>query len=295
MPQASKPQKTQSKGSARTSAKSKPTSGKSAQPKTSSLDSSPAALANAFQVFEPYRGTATCDDPRKIIVPIGSVYRDPSNANQHPDRNMRGIRSSLRRRGQTKPMVVDRDGMIIAGNGAHEGAELEGWKYVWIVTTHLTGAELLAYGIADNQLTRTSEWNWEALASHVTDLKAFDETEFSFSNDDLGFEEHELTPMLAADWSPAAISDEPSAPAPAAGEPDTANSITEDSNTHQVSTPPPDEADRVRNDLAIALTPNMRLVVDPAIARVRYVCSDQSISEGKCLELICADYIAGKQ
>lgn len=246
--------------------------------KTKANTNGHASSLSPFAIFAPYKGTPTCDDPRKIIVPIGAVHRDPSNANLHPERNIRGIRASLRRRGQTKPLVVDKDGMIIAGNGTHEGAELEKWTHVWIVTTHLTGPELLAYGIADNQLTRTSEWDWEKLATHITDLRAFDATEFAFSNDDFGFEEYELSPILAADWTKPAIKDDDDGNAPRANP----------------GAPPPDEDDRVRNELSIALTPNMRVVVDRAIEKCRHFCGDADMSEGRCIELICADYLAAK-
>lgn len=250
----------------------------------------------SLPVYSKYMGTAETDDPRKLIVPIGSLHRDPTNPNDHPDRNKRGIRASLRRRGQQSPLVVDRDGMIIVGNGRHECMELEGWRYCWIVVTDLTGAELRAYGIADNQTGRTSENNWELLATHIQDLKAFDDTEFAFSNDDLGFEEHELSPMLHADWSPQLASDEPGPSQASVSHVDgPPGPETEQAPPplREVAPPPPDADDRATNKTAIACTPNHRLTIDPAIDRVRTISGDMAMSEGRCIELICADYLAG--
>lgn len=231
--------------------------------------------AGEFVIYEPYRGTATCDDPRKLIVPIGSIFRDPENARLHPDKNIRHIRASLRRRGQQKPLVVSRERLIVAGNGTHEGAEREGWTHIWIVVTHLTGAELRAYGISDNATGLSSEWSWERLASQIGELKSFDdEPEMKFETDDLGFEHHQLTPLLSATWekpSPQENSPKPKQKRPA----------------------PTDEGDRADAARPIVVTPNQREVIERAIARVREICDDQALTEGKCLELIAADYLAG--
>ena len=55
-------------------------------------------------------------------VPIGSVHPDPDNLRLHPAENLAGIRASLERFGQQKPIVVGRDGTIVAGNGTYAAA-----------------------------------------------------------------------------------------------------------------------------------------------------------------------------
>src|SRR5262249_46324156 len=56
-------------------------------------------------------------------VPIDSVHPDPANVRLHDERNLEAIKSSLARFGQQKPIVVDRQGVVRAGNGTHAAAK----------------------------------------------------------------------------------------------------------------------------------------------------------------------------
>lgn len=225
-----------------------------------------------LEIYEPYRGTPTCDDPRKLIVPIDSIMRDLENARLHPDRNIKQLRASLRRRGQTKPLVVSRDRVIAAGNGTHLAAEEEGWTHIWIVATHLTGAELKAYGIADNATGLSSEWDWTKLTPQLGELKSFDDARLKFADDDLGFAEHQLTPLLSKWKKPTPLEE---TPAP-----------------QKNKQAPQGEGDRADAARPIIVTPNQRVMIDRAIARVREISEDEAITEGRSIELICADYLA---
>src|SRR6266540_2055551 len=63
-----------------------------------------------------------------LVVPLGSVQRYPGNPRTH---NLDVLRTSLRRNGQYRPVVVNRRTMqVLAGNGTHEAAELEGWPAI---------------------------------------------------------------------------------------------------------------------------------------------------------------------
>ncbi|MEN3329034.1 MAG: hypothetical protein V7638_3841 [Acidobacteriota bacterium] len=254
--------------------------------------------ALSLPIFAPYHGTATSDDPSKLIVRLDAVRRDPENARLHPDRNITGLRASLRRpdRGQVTPIVVDRDGVIAKGNGTHEAAELEGWEYIWVVTTGMTGMELRAYGISDNQTGLTSQWDENRLPAHLRDLRSWvpdDENVAPFSDEDFGvFAESEPTSIFAhLDDSTEDLAGQEHE---ALTTVDANSPPAQEKKPREVKPPPPDAADRARNDLAInGITPNMREIINQAFEKVRYVCADQSLTEGRCLELICADYLAG--
>jgi hypothetical protein len=236
-------------------------------------------------VCPPYHGEETHPDPRRLIVPIGVIYRDPNNARLHPDRNLNQIRASLRRkdRGQQSAVNIDRWGKILKGNGTHESAELEGWKYIWITVSNLDGPEALAYENADNASGLSSGWNFQQLAEDLRVLKEFDGTEMEFSDDDLAFADHEMSPLLAADWSPGTFTGE-------GNEDDAGGANAEGTDPHSKL----DAGDRADNCPAIAVTPNMREAsIDLAIERVRLLSGDMSISEGMCVQLICADYLSG--
>ena len=51
------------------------------------------------------------------------IKQDPNNARNHGDRNKEIIRESLRDLGTGRSVVVDADGVLIAGNGVFEQAE----------------------------------------------------------------------------------------------------------------------------------------------------------------------------
>jgi ParB-like chromosome segregation protein Spo0J len=115
-------------------------------------------------------------------VPIDSISPDPANARRHGQRNIDAIKSSLRRFGQQKPIIVDSHGTVRAGNGTLEAAQSLGWTHIQVVRSDLAELELTAYAIADNRTAELAEWDTEILAK----LAGGGEL------GDVGFEEDEL-------------------------------------------------------------------------------------------------------
>lgn len=248
-----------------------------------------ASLDLSHLVYPPYHGEAMHPDPTRLIVPIGSIHRDPENARLHGERNLRHLRASLRRkdRGQQTPINVDRHGKVLKGNGTHEAAELEGWTHIWIVVSGLEGIEAKVYENADNATGLSSGWDFEKLSLDLKAAKELDGTELEFSDDELAFEAHEIDPLTAATWTPGEFTGEGNDPE--ASNPENQNASPEGGDPHSNL----DADDRADNCKPIAVTPNMRVIIDEAIERVRLISGDMSITEGKCLELICADYLGG--
>lgn len=94
-------------------------------------------------------------------VKISALQLDPNNARQHPQHNIDAIKASLERWGQQKPILVDKDGIVRAGNGLLIAAKALQWKALDVVETDLTDKELAAYAIADNRTGELSEWSAE--------------------------------------------------------------------------------------------------------------------------------------
>jgi hypothetical protein len=105
-------------------------------------------------------------------VPVDSLHLDPANVRRHPERNLDAIKASLARFGQQKPIVVDADGIVRAGNGTLEAVRALGWPRVGIVRTHLRGAEATAYAIADNRTSDLAEWDEVGLAEQLQSLRS---------------------------------------------------------------------------------------------------------------------------
>jgi DNA modification methylase len=128
-------------------------------------------------------------------VPIGSVQFDPANVRRHGEKNLDAIKASLSRFGQQKPIVVDADGIVRAGNGTLMAAKALGWPEVTIVRTSLKGAEATAYAIADNRTAELAEWDDDGLAQTLAALQIEDE-ELAKAT---GFDDADIDAMLAPD------------------------------------------------------------------------------------------------
>jgi ParB-like chromosome segregation protein Spo0J len=122
-------------------------------------------------------------------VPIDSITMDPSNVRKHDARNMDAITSSLQRFGAQWPLaVVDGDGIVRAGNGRIAAAKAMGWTEVPIVRTSLTGADAVAFAIADNRTSELAAWDDEALAKTLAALQndeSIDHTVTGFDDADI--------------------------------------------------------------------------------------------------------------
>jgi hypothetical protein len=124
-------------------------------------------------------------------VPIDSVHPDPANVRIHPERNLAGIKASLARFGQQRPILVDASGIIRAGNGTHAAAMELGWDTIAIVRTTLKGSEATAYAIADNRTAELAEWDDTALADTLRALQSED-----FDLDAVGYTGDEVDALI---------------------------------------------------------------------------------------------------
>jgi ParB-like chromosome segregation protein Spo0J len=102
-------------------------------------------------------------------IPISSLSPDPANARTHGERNLEQIKSSLRRFGQQKPIVIDANRVVRAGNGTLAAAKSLGWTTIAAVRSDLIGAEMTAYAIADNRTAELAGWDEEVLAGFLDD------------------------------------------------------------------------------------------------------------------------------
>ena len=134
------------------------------------------------------------------VVDIAELEQrlDQANLRVHPEKNANAIRASLKQFGAARSVVVDGDGIVRAGNGTVEQAKAAGIEKARIVKTtgdelvvvvrdDLTGTEAVAYGIADNRIGETSEWDEEALSRTLAEVDKeglMEVTGFSFEDAD---------------------------------------------------------------------------------------------------------------
>src|ERR1700681_3192841 len=93
----------------------------------------------------------------------------PANAPRPPQRNPDAIISSLARFGQQKPIVIDANKVVRAGNGTLAAAKALGWTHVQVIHTELIRVEGAAFAIADNRTAELAEWDPDVLAAALAD------------------------------------------------------------------------------------------------------------------------------
>ena len=111
------------------------------------------------------------------------------------DQAVDAVAASLKEFGFRQPIVVDADGVIIAGHTRWKAAKKLGLAKVPVhVATDLTPEQVRAYRIADNKTGELAEWDLEILPIELSELR-----EGGFDLDILGFDEEELAKLLGGD------------------------------------------------------------------------------------------------
>lgn len=106
-----------------------------------------------------------------VIRPLDSLTPYERNANTHPEEQIEQIANSIRQWGWTVPVLIDEQGMVIAGHGRIFAAKKLGLDEVpCIVADQWSDDQKRAYVIADNKLQEGSEWDYTTMASELRSL-----------------------------------------------------------------------------------------------------------------------------
>lgn len=124
---------------------------------------------------------------------VAELASDPANVRKHNEKNLDAIKASLTRFGQQKPIVIDKSGVVRAGNGTLAAAKALGWAEIDCVETELEGAEATAYAIADNRTAELAEWDEAALTAVLQSLEHEDAALLEAA----GFDQRDLDKLMA--------------------------------------------------------------------------------------------------
>lgn len=204
--------------------------------------------------------------PKVEVKPLSAFTPDQANPMQHGDRNRAKVRNSLKQWGPGRSIVVDGKDVVYAGNCTIGEAPEAGITEVLVVEPQphqivavrrpdWTPAEARGYSIADNKTSQEAEWDAKTLSQHFTAMPE----EYREAT---GFEKWEIDPLVNADWTPRA---------PSGGDGESGS----------------------KEFVTFKATRDQGEVISDAIARLREVESEEEISDGRALELICAEYLAG--
>lgn len=127
------------------------------------------------------------------LAHIKDLKPDQTNRRSHNPRNLGMLVDALQKVGASRSIVVDEDGVILAGNGVVEAAseagltklqivEADGETIVAVQRKGLTDAQKRDLAIYDNRTAELAEWNIEQLGA---DLKNGEDLSVFFYDDEL--------------------------------------------------------------------------------------------------------------
>jgi len=120
------------------------------------------------------------------------------NSRTHSEQQVAQVAQSIRQFGFTNPVLIDANGVIVAGHGRVMAAKSIGMASVPCIRLgHLNEAQIRAYVIADNKLAENAGWDDEMLRLEMQHLQSVD-----FDLSLIGFTDEELEDLLQDDDSP---------------------------------------------------------------------------------------------
>lgn len=150
-----------------------------------------------------------------VQSPIAELKPYANNNRIHTANNIAKLKASVAQFGFVTPILVDGQGVIIAGHGRYAAARALGLSSVpTVVADHLSPAEVRALRIADNRLAELSDWNQEALQFEFAELMDLSlDGVLEFDLDITGFDVPEIDILIGgtgdADETPPETVDEP--------------------------------------------------------------------------------------
>jgi DNA modification methylase len=142
-----------------------------------------------------------------VYCRIDTLKPDPANPRRHIKRQIRQIADSIKTFGFNVPILIDRDGKVVAGHGRLLACRLLGITEVpTLCLDHLTAAQARAFMIADNRLTEIATWDDRLLAQQFKELSLLG---LDFHIEVTGFEMGEIDLRIASLDDPIEATDDP--------------------------------------------------------------------------------------
>lgn len=100
----------------------------------------------------------------RVLRKAAELVPYEENPRRHGEKQMQALRRSLREFGFLRPLLIDRENRLVAGQAVLQAAMAEGMDVVpCILAEGLTAEQRRAYILADNRLAELAEWDRQAL------------------------------------------------------------------------------------------------------------------------------------
>lgn len=112
------------------------------------------------------------------------------------DNAVDAVANSIKEFGFKVPIIIDKDGVIIAGHTRYRASQKLGLTEVpCIVADDLNETQIKAFRIAENKTNDLAEWNDELLADELKDIVGeIDMTDFGFGDFELSMLTYDMEP-----------------------------------------------------------------------------------------------------
>src|SRR5574344_1896326 len=108
------------------------------------------------------------------------------------------VMNSIKEFGFKVPIVIDKDGVIVAGHTRYKASKkLKLTEVPCIIADDLTPEQIKAYRLADNRVAEKSEWDIDLLNGELDDILNIDMTQFDF---DLSLGDEEESEVVEDDF-----------------------------------------------------------------------------------------------
>ena len=123
---------------------------------------------------------------------IEDIHPYPNNPRRN-DGAVDTVAESIRQCGYVAPIIVDEDGVILAGHTRYKALQKLGYKTADVlVKSGMTEGQKKKYRLLDNKTGELAQWDFELLADELADL--------DFEGFDFGLDAQELAGMAFMDF-----------------------------------------------------------------------------------------------
>ena len=107
------------------------------------------------------------------------------------------VANSIKEFGFQQPIVIDKNGVIVAGHTRYKASKKLGLEKVpCIVADDLTDEQIKAYRLADNKVSEKSEWDFDLLNNELSEILNIDMEMFDFNKLGTGSKENPYTQKI---------------------------------------------------------------------------------------------------
>lgn len=115
-------------------------------------------------------------------ITLDEIHPYEKNPRQNEDA-VQYVANSIKEFGWKQPIVVDKDGVIIAGHTRYKAEKKLGLEKVPVITADdLTEEQVKAYRLADNKTGEFAQWDMDLLNQELGDILDLNMDDFGFQN-----------------------------------------------------------------------------------------------------------------